>query len=220
MCGIYGIFQLDGAPADPGLMPAMGRVTVHRGPDDEGYHADGPCAIGMRRLSIIDLAGGHQPLSNGDGTLWLVCNGEIYNFRELRRELEALGHRFKTASDSEVILHSYRQYGDEFIHRLNGMFGFALWDARRRRLIVGRDRLGIKPIYLYRDARRLAFASEAKALLTLPGVTAEIDPAALHSYLNLGYVAAPLSIFRGISKLPPASMLFVEGGRVDEPRLR
>jgi asparagine synthase (glutamine-hydrolysing) len=218
VCGIYGIFQLDGAPADPALMPAMGRVIVHRGPDDEGRHVDGPCAIGMRRLSIIDLAGGHQPLSNGDATLWLVCNGEIYNFRELRRELEALGHRFKTASDSEVILHSYAQYGDEFIHRLNGMFGFALWDARRRRLIVGRDRLGIKPIYLYRDARRLAFASEAKALLALPGISAEIDPAALHSYLNLGYVAAPLSIFRGIGKLPPASMLSVEGGRVEERR--
>jgi asparagine synthase (glutamine-hydrolysing) len=218
VCGIYGIIQLDGAPADPALMPAMGRVIVHRGPDDEGHHADGPCAIGMRRLSIIDLAGGHQPLSNGNGTLWLVCNGEIYNFRELRRELEALGHRFKTASDSEVILHSYAQYGDEFIHRLNGMFGFALWDARRQRLIVGRDRLGIKPIYLYRDARRLAFASEAKALLALPGVSAEIDPAALHSYLNLGYVAAPLSIFRGIGKLPPASVLLVEGGRVEERR--
>jgi asparagine synthase (glutamine-hydrolysing) len=218
VCGIHGIFQLDGAPADPALMAAMGRVTAHRGPDDEGLHADGPCAIGMRRLSIIDLAGGHQPLSNGDGTLWLVCNGEIYNFRELRRELEALGHRFKTASDSEVILHSYTQYGDEFIHRLNGMFGFALWDARRRRLMVGRDRLGIKPIYLYRDARRLAFASEAKALLTLPGVSAEIDPAALHSYLSLGYVAAPLSIFRGIGKLPPASVLIVEGGHIEERR--
>ena len=100
MCGIYGIIQLDGTPADPALMPVMGRVIVHRGPDDEGRHADGPCAIGMRRLSIIDLAGGHQPLSNGDGTLWLVCNGEIYNFRELRQELIALGHRFKTASDS------------------------------------------------------------------------------------------------------------------------
>ena len=218
MCGIYGIIQLDGAPADPALMPAMGRVIVHRGPDDEGHHVDGPCAIGMRRLSIIDLAGGHQPLSSGDGTLWLVCNGEIYNFRELRRELEALGHRFKTASDSEVILHSYAQYGDEFIHRLNGMFGFALWDARRQRLIVGRDRLGIKPIYLYRDARRLAFASEAKALLALPGVSAEIDPAALHSYLDLGYVAAPLSIFSGIGKLAPASLLSVEGGRVEERR--
>ena len=218
MCGIYGIFQLDGAPADPALMPAMGRVIVHRGPDDEGHHADGPCAIGMRRLSIIDLAGGHQPLSNGDGTLWIVCNGEIYNFRELRRELEALGHRFKTASDSEVILHSYAQYGDEFIHRLNGMFGFALLDARRRRLIVGRDRLGIKPIYLYRDARRFAFASEAKALLALPGISAEIDPSALNSYLNLGYVAAPRSIFRGIGKLPPASVLIVERGRVEERR--
>ncbi len=218
MCGIYGIFQLDGVSADPGLMPAMGRVIVHRGPDDEGNHVDGPCAIGMRRLSIIDLAGGHQPLSNGDGTLWLVCNGEIYNFRELRSELESLGHRFKTASDSEVILHSYAQYGDEFIHRLNGMFAFALWDARRRRLIVGRDRLGIKPVYLFRDARRFAFASEAKALLKLPGISAEIDPAALHSYLNLGYVAAPLSIFRGISKLPPASMVVIEDGRIEERR--
>jgi asparagine synthase (glutamine-hydrolysing) len=218
VCGIYGIFQLDGAPADPALMPAMGRVIVHRGPDDEGHHADGPCAIGMRRLSIIDLAGGHQPLSNDDRTLWLVCNGEIYNFRELRQELVALGHRFKTASDSEVILHSYAQYGDEFVHRLNGMFAFALWDARRERLVVGRDRLGVKPIYVYRDARRFAFASEAKTLLALPGVSAEIDPVALHSYLNLGYVAAPQSIFRGISKLPPASMLFVKGGGVEERR--
>ncbi len=218
MCGIYGIFQLDGAPADPALMPVMGRVVVHRGPDDEGYHADGPCAIGMRRLSIIDLAGGHQPLSDEDGTLWLVCNGEIYNFRELRQELVARGHRFRTASDSEVILHSYAQYGDEFIHRLNGMFAFALWDARDQRLIIGRDRLGIKPIYLYRDARRLAFASEAKTLLMLPGVSAEIDLDALGSYLNLGYVAAPQSMFRGISKLPPASVLSVKSGRVEERR--
>jgi len=218
VCGIYGVFQLDSAAADPALMQAMGRVISHRGPDDEGYHADGPCAIGMRRLSIIDLSGGHQPLSNGDGTLWLVCNGEIYNFRELRQELIALGHRFKTGSDSEVILHSYAEYGDEFLQRLNGMFGFALWDARRRRLIVGRDRLGIKPIYVYRDARRIAFASEAKALLTLPGVSAAIDPAALHSYLNLGYVAAPQSMFLGISKLPPASVLTVESGQIGERR--
>jgi len=218
MCGIYGIVRLDGGLADPALLPAMGRAIVHRGPDDEGHYADGPSAIGMRRLSIIDLAGGHQPMSNDDGTLWLVCNGEIYNFRELRRELERFGHRFKTASDSEVILHSYAQYGDDFIDRLNGMFGFALWDAGRRRLIIGRDRLGIKPIYLFRDARRLAFASEAKALLTLPGVAADIDPAALYSYLNLGYVAAPLSIFRGFHKLPPASMLVVEAGRVTEHR--
>ncbi|HVQ62818.1 MAG TPA: asparagine synthase (glutamine-hydrolyzing) [Burkholderiales bacterium] len=218
MCGIYGIFQLDGAAADPALMPAMGRVIVHRGPDDEGHHADGPCAIGMRRLSIIDLAGGHQPLSNDDGTLWLVCNGEIYNFRELRQELVALGHRFKTGSDSEVVLHGYAAHGEDFLQRLNGMFAFALWDARRRRLTVARDRLGIKPIYVYRDARRIAFASEAKALLALPGISAEIDPAALHSYLNLGYVTAPQSIFRGIRKLPPASLLTVEAARVEERR--
>jgi len=218
VCGIYGIFQLDGAAADPALMPAMGRVIVHRGPDDEGHHADGPCAIGMRRLSIIDLAGGHQPLSNDDGTLWLVCNGEIYNFRELRQELVALGHRFKTGSDSEVVLHGYAAHGEDFLQRVNGMFAFALWDARRRRLIIARDRLGIKPIYVYRDARRIAFASEAKALLALPGISAEIDPAALHSYLNLGYVTAPRSIFRGIRKLPPASMLTVEAGRVEERR--
>src|SRR5688572_7134131 len=179
MCGIHGIINLDGAPADAALMSAMGGVTVHRGPDDEGAHADGPCVIGMRRLSIIDLAGGHQPLSNEDGSLWTVCNGEIYNFRELRRELEPRGHRFRTGSDSEVILHGYAEWGDAFLHRLNGMYGFALRDARRRRLLVGRDRLGVKPIYVYRDARRLAFASEAKALLALPGIRAAIDPAAL-----------------------------------------
>jgi asparagine synthase (glutamine-hydrolysing) len=218
MCGIHGIIHLDGAPVDPALMSAMGRVTVHRGPDDEGFHVDGPCAIGMRRLSIIDLAGGHQPLSNADGTVWVVCNGEIYNFRELRRELEGQGHRFKTGSDTEVIVHGYAQHGDEFLHRLNGMFGFALWDARRRRLLIGRDRLGIKPIYYFRDAHRLAFASEAKALLALPGVTAEIDRPALNSYLNLGYVAAPYSMFRGISKLPPASVLSIEGGKVEQRR--
>jgi asparagine synthase (glutamine-hydrolysing) len=196
----------------------MGRVIAHRGPDDEGHHADGPCAIGMRRLSIIDLSGGHQPLSNAEGTLWLVCNGEVYNFRELRQRLAGLGHRFKTGSDSEVILHSYAEYGDDFLRHLNGMFGFALWDARRRRLTVGRDPLGIKPIYVYRDAHRLAFASEAKALLALPGVSAAIEPSALHSYLSLGYVAAPQSMFRGIAKLPPASVLSVEGGRVEERR--
>ncbi|MEO8004048.1 MAG: asparagine synthase (glutamine-hydrolyzing) [Betaproteobacteria bacterium] len=218
MCGIYGIIKLDGTPADPALMPIMGRLTVHRGPDDEGLHVDGPCAIGMRRLSIIDLAGGHQPLSNADGTLWLVCNGEIYNYRELREELVARGHRFKTSSDSEVLLHSYAEYGDDFLQKLNGMFGFALWDVRRQRLIVGRDRLGIKPIYVYRDADRIAFASEAKALLALPGVPTQLDPSALHSYLNLGYVAAPQSIFRGITKLPPASLLTIERGRVEERR--
>ncbi len=215
MCGIFGIINLDGQPTDGALLAAMGAVTRHRGPDDSGIHTDGPCALGMRRLSIIDLAGGHQPLTNEDETLWLVCNGEIYNYRELRRALEPYGHRFRTDSDCETLLHAYEQWGDEFITRLNGMFGFALWDARRRRLLIGRDRLGVKPLYIHEDGRRLVFASEAKAILTLPGFTPEVDNAALQSYLQLGYVAAPRSLFAGICKLPVASLLTVEDGRVE-----
>jgi asparagine synthase (glutamine-hydrolysing) len=218
MCGIFGVLMLDGSAASAETLRPMGRVTTHRGPDDQGTHSDGPLAFGMRRLSIIDVAGGHQPLSNEDGTLWLVANGEIYNYRELREALLAQGHRFQTASDCETILHLYEQYGDAFLSRLNGMFGFALWDAPRKRLLIGRDRLGVKPVYLWQDGHRLAFASEAKALLTLPGVTATIDPAALESYLTLGYVAAPRSIFRGIRKLPPATLLTIENGEADERR--
>ena len=213
MCGIYGVLQLDAAPAPVAALRAMGRLTIHRGPDDEGTHVDGPCAIGMRRLSIIDVAGGHQPLQSADGSLWLVCNGEIYNYRELRAELEGRGHRFLTHSDCEVILALYREMGDAFVDRLNGMFGFALWDAERRRLVVGRDRLGIKPIYTLQDGKRFAFASEAKALLALPGVAAELNEDALPSYLHLGYVVAPHSLFKGIRKLPPATIVTVEEGR-------
>jgi asparagine synthase (glutamine-hydrolysing) len=218
MCGIFGVLNLDGSPAERAALQAMARVSVHRGPDDEGFHLDGACGIGMRRLSIIDLAGGHQPLANRDGSLVVVCNGEIYNFRELRRELETLGQRFATGSDSEVILHGYAQWGDQVVEKLNGMFGFALWDARRGRLVIGRDRLGIKPVYLYRDARRLAFASEAKALLALPGVQTAIEPSALHGYLNLGYVAAPASLFKRITKLAPATLLVIERGRIEQTR--
>jgi asparagine synthase (glutamine-hydrolysing) len=218
MCGIFGVLTLDGSPAPSEAFRAMGRMILHRGPDDQGTHCDGSLAFGMRRLSIIDVTGGHQPLANEDRSLWLVANGEIYNYRELREELLAQGHRLEPASDCETILHLYEQYGDNFVSRLNGMYGFALWDARRRRLLLGRDRLGIKPIYLWDDGKRLAFASEAKALLTLPGVTAAIDPAGLQSYLALGYVAAPRSIFRGIRKLPPGSLLTIENGRREERR--
>ena len=218
MCGIHGIFRLDGQAVTPDRLSAMGNVTSHRGPDDEGMHIDGACGIAMRRLSIIDLAGGHQPLSNVDETIWLVCNGEIYNYRELREELQAKGHQFKTGSDSEVLIHLYAQEGDDFVHRLNGMFDFALWDARRRRLLIGRDRLGVKPLYVLQDGRRLAFATEAKALLTLPGVQAELDPSVVASYLHLGYVAAPGCIFKGIRKLPPATLLAIEDGAVREWR--
>ncbi len=218
MCGIHGILNFDAQPVAPELLSAMGDVTRHRGPDDEGMHIDGACGIAMRRLSIIDLAGGHQPLSNAEQTLWLVCNGEIYNYRELRAELQARGYRFKTDSDSEVLLHLYDAEGDAFVQRLNGMFDFALWDARRQRLLIGRDRLGVKPLYVMQDAQRLAFASEAKALLALPGVRAELDPAVVAGYLHLGYVAAPGCIFKGMRKLPPATLLSIEAGQVCEWR--
>lgn len=205
MCGIHGIYQFDETPATADWLTRMGAVTTHRGPDDGGAHVDGRCAIGMRRLSIIDLSGGHQPIANADGSLVVVCNGEIYNFRELRSELESHGHRFRTDSDSEVVLYGYSQWGGRFVDRLNGMFGFAIWDRARQTLLVGRDRLGIKPIYWLNDGKRFAFASEAKALLELPGVTRAVDPTALAAYLELGYVPSPLSIFRGIHKLPIAS---------------
>ena len=218
MCGIHGLIHLDGRPVEPRLLSAMGDVTTHRGPDDEGMHIDGAAGIAMRRLSIIDLAGGHQPLSNTAGTIWLVCNGEIYNYRELRTELQAQGHVFKTASDSEVLLHGYAQEGDSFVLRLNGMFDFALWDARQQRLLIGRDRIGVKPLYIAQTAQRLAFATEAKALLQLPGMATELNRAVLADYLHLGYVPAPHSIFKGIRKLPPATLLAVQRGHVREWR--
>lgn len=213
MCGIFGLLRFDGGTVERTALRGMARLSAHRGPDDEGFHFDGECAIGMRRLSIIDLAGGRQPLGDAEGRLSLVCNGEIYNFRELRSELERHGHRFRTGSDSEVVLHGYAQWGDEVVQRLNGMYGFALWDARRRRLLLGRDRLGVKPLYFYRDNRRLAFASEAKALFAV-GVTPRINRAALPAYLSLGYVPAPGSLFEDVEKLPPATLLSVEGSRV------
>lgn len=218
MCGIHGIYHFDGQGVAPGELSTMGNVTRHRGPDDEGMHIDGACGIAMRRLSIIDLAQGHQPLSNQNQTLWLVCNGEIYNYRELRQELVAKGYHFKTGSDSEVLLHLYEAEGDNFVLRLNGMFGFALWDGTRRRLLIGRDRFGIKPLYVMQDGQRLAFSTEAKALLTLPGVRAELNRSAVSSYLHLGYVAAPESLFKGVRKLPPATLLAVEAGQVRQWR--
>jgi len=218
VCGIHGIYRFDGQPVLAETLTAMGDVTTHRGPDDHGMFLDGSCGIAMRRLSIIDLEGGHQPLSNIEQTVWVVCNGEIYNYRELRAELQSQGYRFKTASDCEVLIHLYDAVGDEFVQRLNGMFDFALWDVRRRRLLLGRDRLGVKPLYVSQDGTRLAFATEAKALLTLPGVSAQLDPAVVPSYLHLGYVAAPDCIFEGIRKLPPATLLAVESGTVRQWR--
>lgn len=204
-----------GDAPDPAVADAMGAVTVHRGPDDHGSYVGQGVVLGMRRLSIIDLAGGHQPIANEDRTLWVVCNGEIYNFRELRDTLLGRGHVFSTGSDTEVIVHLYEEFGDDFVRHLNGMYAFALWDAKRHRLLIGRDRLGIKPLYYYNDSRRLIFASEAKAILAVPGVSAELDTAAVEQYLALGYVPAPYSIFAGIRKLPQAALMVCERGRTD-----
>jgi asparagine synthase (glutamine-hydrolysing) len=210
MCGVYGILDLSQRKPSADLLARMARVTVHRGPDDEGVHADGPMLMGMRRLSIIDLNSGHQPISNEDASVWVVCNGEIYNFRELRAELQQKGHRFQTGSDTEVIVHLYEEHGDKLVHRLNGMFGFALWDSRRHKLLIARDQLGIKPIYLKREPGRVLFASELKAILAAVESTPEFDRIALREYLSLGYVPAPLTIFEGIEKLEAGSLLRVD----------
>lgn len=215
MCGIYGLVALRvGADCDPGLLDAMAKVIHHRGPDDEGRHIDRGLAMGMRRLSIIDLSSGHQPIPNEDETVWSVCNGEIYNFREIRQALQSEGVRFRTGSDTEVLVHLYQRHGTDFVSRLLGMFGFAIWDAPRRRLVLGRDRLGIKPIYYMEHEGRLAFASEIKALLTIPGVERAIDEGALQGYLSLGYSGNKHTLFKGIRKLPPASLLVCENGSV------
>jgi asparagine synthase (glutamine-hydrolysing) len=167
MCGIYGIIGLGTGSLrrEPDVLKRMGDAMIHRGPDDSGAFVDGELLLGMRRLSIIDVAGGHQPIASEDGQVVAVCNGEIYNFRALRSELQSKGHRFATNSDSETVVHAYEEYGDAFLNRLDGMFGVAVWDRRRRRLVVARDALGIKPIYYRQDASELMFASEAKSIL-------------------------------------------------------
>lgn len=216
MCGIHGVV----ATARPQQFPAqwlelMASVTRHRGPDDQGGFVANNVAIGMTRLSVIDLAGGHQPISSADGSLVLVCNGEIYNYRELRQQLSGK-YQFKTQSDVEVILHLYQEYGVDCLQHLNGMFAFALWDNNKQQLFIARDRLGIKPLYISQQAGYLAFATEAKAILALPGVEKAIDPQALEQYLALGYVPAPLSMFAGIGKLPVASYLLINDAGISQ----
>ena len=217
MCGIYGVvYPLRTDRPDPSLMARMGRVMTHRGPDDEGHYVTDGAAIGMRRLSIIDVAGGHQPISNEDGTVWVVCNGEIYNFPELRRQLESRGHVFSCNSDVEVIVHLYEEEGPELFKRLRGMFAAAVWDVRLSRLVLGRDRLGKKPLYVRREPNRILFASEIKAILQADSVSPRIDPVALHEYLGLGYVPAPLTLFEGIEKILPGHCVVIEKGRIED----
>lgn len=214
MCGIYGLINLREQSIRSDLLAQMGAVISHRGPDDEGAYVGRGVALGMRRLSIIDLSGGHQPIANEDGSVWVVCNGEIYNFQALRDELEKKGHVFACHSDTEVLVHLYEQEGIDFLKRLRGMFGIALWDARRSRLILARDRMGKKPLYVWRSADRIAFASEIKSILQLHGVQRSVDPEALRQYLDLGFVPAPRTMFAGIEKVLPGHYLEVERGEV------
>lgn len=214
MCGICGVISRNGEwPVREALLRHMNDTMEHRGPDDAGHYLDEQAGLAMRRLSIIDLSTGHQPISNEDGTVWIVFNGEIYNHQEIRRRLEAKGHVFATNSDTEAIVHGYEEYGDDVVNHLNGMFGFAIWDTRRRRLLVARDRLGIKPMYYYASHERLIFGSELKAIIAHPGVPRDIDFQALDQFLTLEYIPSPRSIFKDIHKLPPGHRLIMEEGR-------
>jgi asparagine synthase (glutamine-hydrolysing) len=227
MCGIAGAAWTDAAaPLDVAVLGRMTTAIAHRGPDDAGYYhsavapdraardvheLSGPpdlpgpgAAVGHRRLSIIDLAGGHQPLSNEDGSIWITFNGEIYNYRELQAPLERQGHRFRTSSDTETIIHLYEQYGTDCVAHLRGMFAFALWDNNRRQLFLARDRLGKKPLVYRLESDRLLFGSELKALLAVPGLPRELNSVALNDYLTYQYVPHPQSILKGFNKLPPA----------------
>ena len=214
MCGIAGHV----GSTQPELLPAMLGLLKHRGPDDSGIHASGDVGLGMTRLAIIDLVTGRQPMSDDTGRYWIVFNGEIYNFRELRAELMTAGRRFRTRSDTEVILQAYAVHGEACVERLAGMFAFAIWDDAERRLFLARDRLGKKPLYYWHRDRLFLFASEPKALLIHPAVGRSIDWTALHHYLAFGYTPATRSIFDSIQKLPPAHTATLTGGRLTQRR--
>jgi asparagine synthase (glutamine-hydrolysing) len=214
MCGIAGLFHFDPtANADPAAVKRMTDLLAHRGPDGWGVHCENNVGLGHRRLAILDLSeAGSQPMSSDDSSLWITYNGECYNYRELRQGLEMRGHHFRSTSDTEVVLHLYQEYGPDFLQHVSGMFALAIWDSRRRRLLLARDRLGIKPLYYYQDAQRLAFASELKAILTVPGVRREVDQEALGDFLRFMSIPGPQCIFRGFRKLPPGHYLVIESG--------
>ena len=219
MCGFAGFLQLDDRIADGDTLRPMMDAISHRGPDDSGHLVEGPVAIGHQRLSIVDLSpAGRQPLPNEDETVHVVCNGEIYNHLDLRSELEGAGHRFRSASDSEVLVHGYEEWGLEgLLPRLNGMFAFALWDRPRRRLVLARDRLGIKPLYFTQLPDRFCFASEIKGLVAHPGTERALDDAALHHFLAFYVVPQPHTLLRSIRALPPAHHLVIEDGQANPP---
>jgi asparagine synthase (glutamine-hydrolysing) len=212
MCGICGKYSPSGVTIEE--LNSMLDTLVHRGPDDSGYYVNPNIGLGSRRLSIIDLETGNQPVSNEDGTLWVVYNGEIYNYQALRVQLEAKGHLFRTNSDTEVIVHLYQELGEHCVEQLQGMFAFALWDERQQKLLLARDRIGQKPLFYSHDGADFLFGSEMKAILALHHQDPELDPLAMHDYLSLRFIPAPRTIFRHIQKLPPAHTLVFQHGQI------
>lgn len=215
MCGILGLYNLDGKPVDPDLLRHLRDVMTHRGPDDAGIHIDGPVGLGHRRLSIVDLtASGHQPMCNEDGSVWLVFNGEIYNYVELAVELERRGHRFRSRTDSEVIIHLYEEFGPDCVDQLNGMFAFVVWDSRAKTLFGARDRAGIKPLYYYVDPARFMCASEVKAILEHPAVPRAPDPEGMAGWLFSGAPTGGRTLFAGVRQLDPGHAFRLVNGRL------
>jgi asparagine synthase (glutamine-hydrolysing) len=219
MCGICGHIKIaSDEPVDQNTIRRMAQTIFHRGPDDDGYFFDRSLGFGFRRLSIIDLSGGHQPMSDAEESVWLVFNGEIYNYKELRAELESLGHKFRTSSDTEVIIYGYKQWGNDVFNHLNGMFGVAIWDVKKKKLIVARDAMGIKLIYYKIADGKLNFGSEIRPVLAADESRPQVDPAAVNLFLRFRYTPSPLTIFQGVRKLAPGSMLVVENGKCREER--
>src|SRR6266566_2632104 len=219
MCGIAGQFNFERRePVERETIVRMARSIAHRGPDDEGFFISGPLGLGFRRLSIIDLAGGHQPMSDSEERVWVIFNGEIYNYRELRAELQNKGHQFRTNSDTEVIIHGYKEWGLDVFNHLNGMFGLAIWDVRNERLVVARDAMGIKMIYYKIDNGRLTFGSEMRSVAAADQSEPAVDPVALNLFLRFRYTPSPLTILDGIRKLAPGTMLVVENQECKEKR--
>lgn len=218
MCGIAAILHTNGVPVDQDILVDVTRAMSHRGPDGEGYHVDGPIGLGHRRLAIIDLAGGKQPLSNEDGTIWITFNGEIYNYRDLRRMLTAQGHSFRTDTDTEAIVHAYEEWGANCVSRLRGMFAFAIWDGRKRELFLARDRFGIKPLIYWEEPGLFVVASELQALRHHPEFDENISLPAIDLYLHYQYIPAPHTIYENVRKLPPAHTLLIrEDGAHGDP---
>ncbi|MGQ9628966.1 MAG: asparagine synthase (glutamine-hydrolyzing) [bacterium] len=214
MCGICGIYSFDGTPVEKGTIYRMAEAMRHRGPDDEGYYFDGNLGLGHRRLSIIDIEGGHQPMPNEDETVWIVYSGEVYNYIELRGELESKGHRFSTKSDTETIIHLYEEEGEDCVKRLDGMFAFAVWDGASRRLFLVRDRMGIKPLYYFLSPKSFIFASEIKSILASGAVRSEIDYEALAEYFTFQNTYGDKTLFKGIKLLEPATTMVISGDKV------